>query len=565
MLEYLEKIFSLGYTQYKGKGTSNGLEVQNAFNSLEHEISNIAKPFGLNSKFSAGQGRWNAVPYIRVFYSDTSPSAQDGVYIVYLFAASGKSFFLTLNQGTLRSSLEKRCKIKKSIQEKISSQSFMINNGTLDFGDNNNYGEAAIFYKEYKIEQSITDKELSDDLNEMMKIYQECRTKGLLDTSVIDTDVNKEKDQEYNVSDTIEITKKTAFVYSDYISKFVNKNYITSLLAKPFVILAGNSGTGKTKISKDLALFLGKAETNSESIINELIVPVGADWTDNTKILGFYNPMNEKYQKTPILDFIIRANEHKDIPFFLIFDEMNLSQVERYFSDFLSKMELVDYSDESSKTYFDIDQYGKIEFPKNLFITGTVNIDETTYMFSPKVLDRANVIEFVPNSEMVLNNFKKDLSISGIKPANNGSAEGFLALAKEVRRTTALPDGANTAVYILTGISDILTDSGFEFAYRTTKEIRLYLNAAAKLAENEGNKLGSKDYIHLMDEQLLQKILPKIHGNRSQIGELLRQLSEFCETQKQIIDGKEFGLIESKKKIDRMIKQLETSQFASFM
>ena len=106
------------------------------------------------------------------------------------------------------------------------------------------------------------------------------------------------------------------------------------------------------------------------------------------------------------------------------------------------------------------------------------------------------------------------------------------------------------------GISHILQGSGFEFAFRTAKEIRLYINAAYLLAQNEGKTLGEADYVNLMDEQLLQKILPKIHGNRSQVGALLSNLAKYSE---------ENNLKESKKKIDRMLKQLETSQFTSFI
>lgn len=162
------------------------------------------------------------------------------------------------------------------------------------------------------------------------------------------------------------------------------RRYITSLLAKPFVILTGNSGTGKTRISKQFAEYL---EWNSDDgKKNWVIIPVGADWTDNTKILGYYNPLAEdgkgKYEKTKIVELIEEANRHKEIPYFVILDEMNLSHVERYFSDFLSHMETPD-------TPFELEGYtGRLDYPENMFVVGTVNIDETTYMFSPKVLDR---------------------------------------------------------------------------------------------------------------------------------------------------------------------------------
>lgn len=149
-------------------------------------------------------------------------------------------------------------------------------------------------------------------------------------------------------------------------------------MAKPFVILTGNSGTGKTRISKQFAEYLEVIDINGEK--NWLIVPVGADWTDNARVLGFYNPLADngvgKYEKTGIIKLIERANDNPEIPYFLILDEMNLSHVERYFSDFLSHMETPDNP-------FELDGYrnkndedestGKLPYPENLFVIGTVN------------------------------------------------------------------------------------------------------------------------------------------------------------------------------------------------
>ncbi len=481
----------------------------------------------------------------------------------------------------------------------------------------------------------------------------------------------KQNDKELeNDNEVSEIDNKSFSIISKIPKKFIcenfsecefSKQYIKSLLTKPFTILAGNSGTGKTQIAKQLADYLGvtfsetksfqtgqiidgwmikkisedtiyltndkeparlrpiqkdllnefveyysknpdrlsqrfaedreiirdsenakfdkfvygydatlkslakevieskydvyKTETNT--IANKLIVPVGSDWTDNTKILGFYNPLKKTYESTKILDFILLARGNPEIPFFLILDEMNLSHVERYFSDFLSAMEshekIILYSKDED---CDSDIPESIDLPENLFVTGTVNIDETTYMFSPKVLDRANVIEFIPEQSDVLANFAAETQPDEITPVNDGSAEGFLALAKTVRETTTLPAGSDICKTILEGISNILDGSGFEFAFRTAKEIRLYINAAYALAQNNEKTLSEEDYINLMDEQLLQKVLPKVHGNRSQVGTLLSNLSKYSEEQ---------NLKESKKKIDRMLKQLETSQFTSFI
>ena len=330
--------------------------------------------------------------------------------------------------------------------------------------------------------------------------------------------------------------------------------YNLSLLAKPFVILAGNSGTGKTRIASRFAKYLEKK--NDSGLTNHLLIPVGADWTDNTKILGYYNPLADngagKYEKTDVFKFIERAGANPEIPFFLILDEMNLSHVERYFSDFLSKMELLDYKENSEKVFFNIPGYGKLELPKNLFITGTVNIDETTYMFSPKVLDRANVIEFKPGMDDVLDNLLGTSNSDDEKIAEPGVAEGFMKLANDVR-SGVIPQEVQTILNdikpILEAFYKELEKCGFEFAYRTVKEIRLYAIAAVKTSEG---KMPSA--IDIADIQILQKILPKIHGNKKQIGTLLEELEKLCK-----------ALPNSLAKIRQMKDKLNRFQYASFI
>lgn len=403
----------------------------------------------------------------------------------------------------------------------------------------------------------------STELSKGLKIYR-CMVSGKFNLQLNQL----KKEQFSNAKLSLTDSRKFSTTSSNLKNEF-SLRFIISLLSKPFTILAGNSGTGKTKIAKDLATWLGKKDENTGNIANKLIVPVGSDWTDNTKILGFFNPLKKTYESTKILDFILLARDNPEIPFFLILDEMNLSHVERYFSDFLSAMEshekIILYSKDED---CDSDIPESIDLPENLFVTGTVNIDETTYMFSPKVLDRANVIEFIPAQSDVLSNFAAETQPIEIEPVNDGSAEGFLKLAKSVRETTTLPAGSDICKTILEGISNILDGSGFEFAFRTAKEIRLYINAAYALAQNEGKTLSEDDYVNLMDEQLLQKILPKVHGNRSQVGLLLKNLQDFCDSKTVKYNDKDiqgYNLKNSKEKIARMLKQLETSQFTSFI
>lgn len=346
--------------------------------------------------------------------------------------------------------------------------------------------------------------------------------------------------------------KSKDFKYNILPAAFQNdfaRRYIISLLAKPFVILTGNSGTGKTRISKQFAEYLEQKDIKGNK--NWLIVPVGADWTDNTKVLGFFNPLADEgkggYVKTDILKLMERANENKEIPYFIILDEMNLSHIERYFSDFLSHMETPDNP-------LDIDGYGTLEFPKNLFVVGTVNIDETTYMFSPKVLDRANVVEFKPDKQSVMDLFVSAERFEKTQAANDGSSQGFLKLAKDIQnqKSTLTEDDISTIRTIFTTVYEELQKCGFEFAYRTVKEIKQYISAAARLQE----EFGEEQLTQAIDEQLLQKVLPKIHGNKKEIGELLTALESVCESN---------ALTNSMVKIKQMKGRLEATQYASFI
>ena len=166
---------------------------------------------------------------------------------------------------------------------------------------------------------------------------------------------------------------------------------IASLCSKPFVILTGLSGSGKTKLAQAFVQWICQDESQY------LVIPVGADWTNREPLLGYPNALKpDEYVKpdSGVLELIINSNNHPEMPHFLILDEMNLSHVERYFADFLSVMESKEEIPLYAEGKVQNGVPAKLKVPSNLFIIGTVNIDETTNMFSPKVLDRANTIEF---------------------------------------------------------------------------------------------------------------------------------------------------------------------------
>jgi hypothetical protein len=386
-----------------------------------------------------------------------------------------------------------------------------------------------------------------------------------------------------------------------------SKAFGLSLIAKPFAILTGASGTGKTKLAESLATHLGNSQKN-----NSAVIAVGADWTDNRNVLGFVNHLRldkdsgrPTYQSTPVLDLLLRASEasNSQTPYFLILDEMNLSHVERYFSDFLSVME-------QKEGHFDLHSEGpaddtdftlpvsgdnttrvpqKLAYPSNLFVIGTVNIDETTYMFSPKVLDRANVIEFKVEGSQFEKFLKNPSGYPEVEVAQPGVAEGFLDLARKARQDGGIdPLYGDTATSITGHLMDLfnmMQAARFEFAYRTGHEISRYLRASQHLAANKADwqsddatktDCWKKD----LDTQILQKILPKLHGSIGRIAPLITALSHYCETGEtdkaqslRDLLKEPFGDEEEAKalfprsasKLREMAKTLSVEQFVSFI
>ena len=306
-----------------------------------------------------------------------------------------------------------------------------------------------------------------------------------------------------------------------FIDKKLSCRFISSLLTKPFVILTGLSGSGKTKLAQAFALWICENEKQY------CIVPVGADWTNREPLLGYPNALElGKYvlPENGALQLIIDANNNPNEPFFLILDEMNLSHVERYFADFLSVMESTqEIPLHSGTTDYDCGTTKipcKLNLPKNIFIIGTVNIDETTYMFSPKVLDRANVIEFrVTGDEMqeYLNSSRR-LNMDALLGAGANMATNFVEIALNEKLETK--DAKELADTLMVFFNE-LKRTGTEFGYRTASEI-LRFAAVVNFIEPEWT------ITDIIDAAIMQKLLPKLHGSRSKLNKPLTTLAKFC-------------------------------------
>lgn len=309
-----------------------------------------------------------------------------------------------------------------------------------------------------------------------------------------------------------------------------------------------------------------------DSKIGYVIIPVGANWTDNTNIVGYYNVITEEYQSTPAYDLINKAQDDPDNPYFLILDEMNLSHVERYFADFLSAIESGE----------EIPLYGEdrtLNLPNNLFIIGTVNVDETTYMFSPKVLDRANTIEFDtlsawkymvsdPNS----NDFEGDIEYLQSPLADSDISNLNVLDLKDIFTKISYNDDNlwPTLAMELTAFQETLKDSSFDFGFRVINEILRFMVVSWRY-ENSPEEWDNWE--RYFDAQIKQKILPKLHGSEKAIGNVLNKLFNLCLIERNNNENpKNFNVTKdncryytSALKLQNMSKVLSDQRYVSFI
>ena len=283
------------------------------------------------------------------------------------------------------------------------------------------------------------------------------------------------------------------------------------------------------------------------------IVPVGSNWTDNRHILGYRNAISGGYVRTPPLDLMLTANKDRAHTYMLILDEMNLSHVERYLSDIISCME----SGESVKLDSDGSIPESLALGDNLIVIGTVNMDETTYTFSPKVLDRANVLEFdaVSVSDYLSGSgilYSPSGDVSYLQDSTAGlecrymSARDIIAEMREF-----VPDGViDGMVRDLGEIQVRMSGMGLPFAYRTLDEVMRFMY----VAWNYVGRGDFHDWKRYLDVQIRQKILPKIHGSSSILSEL-RAFRDMCTRE---------GYVRSEQRISHMTSVLESQRYVSF-
>lgn len=387
------------------------------------------------------------------------------------------------------------------------------------------------------------------------------------------------------------------------------KMLLLAMRTKPFLLLAGISGTGKSRIVKQMAF---ESCPNIEQLRNDMTAPgnyelieVKPNWHDSTELLGYESEIGgQHYVITPFVRFLVKAMRFQDkAPFFVCMDEMNLAPVEQYFAEFLSVLESrqlkegvitseplikaeifakyentlkdelfgikrnepknygsatedknVEYGD-FNNVYEELKKNG-LRLPSNLIVIGTVNMDETTHQFSRKVIDRAMTIEMnIEDGEQPFNDFFNEKTSLEYK---DYPVDKRLFLPKVVQASEALlilsEDDANylkkNVPQLLNELNLTLNNTPFKVAFRVQNELILYFYS---LREEKLEEL-AEDLLKLaFDAILMMKVLPRIEGDEDLLKEPLKELEKFTQ-----------DYPESHKKIEEMIARLDRVHFTSF-
>jgi len=337
-----------------------------------------------------------------------------------------------------------------------------------------------------------------------------------------------------------------------------------SLQTKPFCILAGISGTGKTRLT---SLFAEALTTDADQQYR--LLPVRPDWADSTPVLGYVNLLSPgaegrgRYVSTPFLDFVRRAsqpeNAHK--AYFLCLDEMNLARIEHYFAEVLSAME-------TPTRLLLLPDGRSLRLPANLFLTGTLNLDEATHTLSRKVLDRANTLVLrevrlreeaasaeMPEAEVTVTPEQRQAMFLYARAQT-------VAAAKAKLRSVSSPGGdfAEQVIHRLADANDILEPHGVHFAYRIRDEVLRYCansfdSDGVGLLTPEGTDNGEANLQIALDLQIVQKVLPRLSGTRENLEQAVRDLARWAER---------VQLPRTVRKLERMRLRLERDGFVTF-
>jgi len=529
---------------------------------------------------SVGQGNWASVPWIAVLHPRETTTTQRGVYPVLLFKEDLTAVEVTIAQGVTELTrthgrraasveLDRRSEKLRPLLLGLSDAGFRLDRD-FDLGPSTlgrDYVASTVVHRRFTSE-SLVGTAVTDAIRTMLEAYAELLVTGALETlgevhaqGAASTMTPPDRAP----TATREEVDAAARAFSDAVemsglrlSPALVTSFFAAVTTKPFVILTGQSGSGKTQLAMRFGEWLG---FDAGGRPRSLVVPVRPDWTGPEYLFGYPDalrsaPGKEVWAVPDALEFALRAAAEPDEPYMLVLDEMNLAHVERYFADFLSGVEsrrpVLPALTRADGEWVAVEGSGRLPLPRNLIVIGTVNVDETTYLFSPKVLDRAFTFEFRTAAADL------DPALRRPLPVDEGLAVHRQTIVRAIvddewQHENAHPNFDVLAEHLVR-LHSLLAQSGHEFGHRVLYEALRY---AAFL-----HATGVEDQWSVLDWIMLTKLLPKVHGTRARVETELREMRSFAVEE----DGRTSGprMPRSVDKLDRMISVLIEAQFVSF-
>lgn len=503
---------------------------------------------GLKVKVSFGKGNQAKIPWIA--FLNQYNSVQHGIYPVYLLYK--EQSILILAYGVSETNPPERDWI---ISDQVTINEYFKQN---NIGTPNRYGDSFVF-RVYDVNKSLDRDTIDSDLHEIIEIYNSSSLDNLI-----------------------------LFRLKDKPEMIIDFTKLASIKTKPFLLLAGISGTGKSRLARILAYQFNNIESDRDSVkhppSNFQLVKVKPNWHDSSELLGYESRISgkDRYVVTDFMRFLVKAHQYPNTPFIVCLDEMNLAPVEHYFAEYLSAVEtrrvlgdrIVSDSlispeifekyhsrkdDDDSRNEFwkdlkvdDESLQGELlekglTIPDNLIVIGTVNMDETTHSFSRKVLDRAmtiemneiNLAEGLIADNDVWSYPEEPIPAELILPEFTQGSEVYNELGE---------DGPKIIAY-LEALNFCLLGTPFQIAYRVRDDFLLYAYNYSKIESRPDDWL-----MQVLDDMTLMKVLPRIEGDEDKTI-VLRDLETF-------LGGKK--LDRSRKKVKEMNERRMKSHFTSF-
>jgi len=561
--EQLDQILQLNTYSYDSLATDSFFDVLQKFLYQEGDLSTSSYPdehAELKLKVSFGVGNLARIPWIAFLAAGQQVSK--GIYPVYLHYKSLNCLILAYG-----------------LSETNPSEVAWPNDALVTIKDylKVNYGKApdryggSYVYKVYDLNENLNPDTVNQDLASILRGYKQLMNNKL---PVDDEDAHDHfvlKSTLSKPTEWLPVVCQQMASNGFHFDPADVANFYLSLRTKPFVILAGISGTGKTQIIRQFASALGYGDAR-----HCLLIPVRPDWADNTDLIGYKNIQGE-FEEQPLLKVMQDAMVHPNEPFFVILDEMNLARVEHYFSDFLSVMETRERNANNSIvtsaviTDTKVNDGKAVTIPQNLMIVGTVNMDETTHPFSRKVLDRANAVEMNTIDLNWLENIDDNMQ----EPVANIFADAFVSPYINANKdlTPNQKQYLNDSLALLIEINTLLEPAGLHFGYRVRDEIAFYLTQHHELGFETAGLMSKQD---ALDYQLMQKVLPRIQGSSMAVltallmllkrltGAIISQDMELKAVEQALSEADREAFPRSTRKIQFMLHRFHEDGYTSF-